>query len=157
MLNTWLHLLALTGYAGSVVGLWFVLLPAASQIKDPNGKAKLLAHGLKLYNPIQIGALGILILSGAFGITDLKAVYRESFTRELGFTFGLKLILSFLLIILSVYQSMGIAHRFVRRYEDGVPVSAAELESLVRGLRTSIIPIVILTLLTALVGVMMRR
>ena len=153
MLNSWLHLMALTVYLGSVLGLWLLLLPALSVIKDHEGRVKLLARGLKLYNPIQIGALGLLLISGAFQITDLKDAYRELFFKELGGPLGLKLILSFVLIILSIYQSMAVAHRFVRRYEGEEILSPQDTETVTRRLRVTTPAMFFLAIITALVGV----
>lgn len=156
MLNSWLHLIALTVYLGSLIGLGAMLLPALSIIKDHDEQTKLLARGLKIYNPLQIGALGVLVLSGAFQLTDLKAAYRELFFKELGVTLGLKLILSFVLIVFSIYQSMAVAHRFVRRYEGGEPLPPQELQSVARRLRVSTLSLLLLALITALLGVQMR-
>lgn len=157
MLSSWLHLMALVVYLGSVTGLWVILLPSLSVIKNHEGQVKLLAHSLRLYNPLQTGALGLLVLSGAFQITDLKAAYRELFIRELGETLGLKLILSFVLIVLSTYQTMGLAHRFVRRYEGGESLSPQELGSVVQRLRISTISILLVAVATLWLGVRLRR
>lgn len=156
MLSSWLHLVALAAYLGSIIGLWVMLLPALSEVKDHAARAKLFARSLKLYNPLQIGALGVLVISGAFQLTELKAAYRELFARELGATLGLKLALSFVLIILSVYQSMAVAHRFVRRYESEEPVTPQDLVSVARRLRILTVAILSLALVIALVGVRLR-
>lgn len=156
MLVSWLHLMSLAVYLGSVVGLWVMLLPALSAIRDPERQARLLARSLKLYNPLQTGALGLLVLSGAFQLTNLKAAYRELFIKELGMRLGLKLILSFVLIVLSIYQSMAVAHRFVRRYEGGEPSSPKELQSLARRLRVSTLSILLLAAITVWLGMRMR-
>ena len=153
MLNSWLHLMALTVYLGSVLGLWLLLLPALSVIKDHEGRVKLLARGLKLYNPLQNGALGLLVISGAFQITVLKDAYRELFIKELGVPLVLKLILSFVLIILSTYQSMAVAHRFVRRYEGEEILSPQDTETVTRRLRVTTPVMFFLAIITALVGV----
>ena len=156
MLSSWLHLIALAVYLGSLIGLWVMLLPGLSVLKNHEGQVKLLARSLKLYNPLQSGALGLLVLSGAFQLTDLKAAYRELFIRELGTTLGVKLILSFVLIILSTYQSMAVAHRFVRRYEGGEPISPHEVQSVAQRLKSSTLFILFLALVTLMVGVRMR-
>jgi len=156
MLSSWLHLTALAVYLGSVVALCMILLPALSVIKDHEGQMKLLARCLKLYNPLQTGILGLLVLSGALQLTALKATYRELFMKELGMTLGLKLALSFVLILLSVYQSMGVAHRFVRRYEGEERLSSRELGSVVQRLRVSALSILLLGLLTVWLGVRLR-
>src|ERR1043166_6451756 len=135
MLNGWLHLIALFAYFGSVVGLPAMLLPAVSTIKSHEDRLALLVRGLKLYNPLQVGALGILIFSGAFQLTELKAAYRELFVKQLGYNLSIKLLFAFFVVIFSVYQSMGVGHRFVRRQETGEPVSPRELENVTRRLR----------------------
>jgi uncharacterized membrane protein len=156
MFNSWLHVLSLTVYLGCLFGLWLLLLPAASALERHESKLELLARGLKLYNPLQVGALGILLFTGAFQLTDLKAAYRELFVKQLGYTLGLKLLFAFFLVIFSVYQSMGIAHRFVKRYEGGDPVTGDELDVMIRRLKSSNGLIVILALLTLWLGLRLR-
>ena len=156
MLNAWLHLLALIVYLGAVVGLWAILLPSAAAIETHEDRAGFLARALKIYNPLQVGALGIVIFSGAFQLTELKAMYRELFVRHLGYQLAVKLTFAFLLVIFSVYQSMGIAHRFVRRHEGGDAVSPQELDSLVRRLKSSHWCILILALITLWLGLGLR-
>ncbi len=156
MLISWLHLLSLTVYVGSLAGLWLVLLPALSAVQNHEEQVKLLARSLKLYNPVQTASLGILILSGAFQLTDLKAAYRELFLKELGMTLAWKLVFSFFLIIFSTYQSMAVAHRFVRRSEQGESFSAQELRSLTRRLKISSLAILLLAGATIWLGLRLR-
>jgi uncharacterized membrane protein len=156
MLVSWLHVAALAVYLGCLISLWIIVLPAISKANDLQGQAKLLARKLKLYNPLQTGALGVLVLSGAIQLTDLKAAYRESFARELGVILGIKLSLAFLLIILGIHQTMGVGHPFVRRFEAGEPISTQDIAKVVRRLKYSIPPLLLLTLLTAYMGLKMR-
>jgi len=153
MLNSWLHLLALAIYLGSLGGLWILILTPLPMIHNQNEQIEFLARSLKVYNPLLIGALGVLVLTGAFQITDLKASYRELFARELGVTLSLKLILSFVIIILSTYQSMGVALRFVRRWESEDSIQFKDIQSVANRLRGSTIILVFLTLITSLVGI----
>jgi len=156
MLNPWLHLTALVIYLGSLTSLWLILLPALGIIKSHEERLLLLARSLKLYNPLQIGVLGVLVLLGAFQITELKSVYREFFIKELGMTLGWKLVVSFVLILLSTYQSMGVAHRFVRRYEGGDGFLAEEVRSLSQRLRISTLLILPLALIAVWLGLRLR-
>lgn len=156
MLNSWLHLVALIVYLGAVFGFWLVLLPAVSTLDDREHKARLLARGLKFYNPLQIGALGILLFSGAFQLTELKAAYRETFVQQLGVALAIKLTLAFLVVLFSVYQSMGIGHRFVRRYEAGEAVSEQELDRVRRRLTMANWLILPLALMTVWYGLRLR-
>ena len=156
MLNSWLHLLALIVYLGAVVGLWAILLPSLTAIDRHEDRTSFLARALKIYNPLQVGALGILIFSGAFQLTELKAMYRELFVKQVGYQLAVKLTFAFLLVIFSVYQSMGIGHRFVRRHDGGDAVSPQELDSIVRRLKNAHWGILILALITLWLGLGLR-
>ena len=152
MLNAWLHLIALVVYLGAIMGLSLMLLPAMSAIDKHEDKVGFLARALKFHNPLQVGALGILLFSGAFQLTELKAAYRELFVKQLGYDLGIKLLFAFFLVIVSVYQSMGIGHRFVRRYEGGESVTPLELDSVTRRLRSSNWCILLLAVITLWFG-----
>src|ERR1051325_10065721 len=156
MLNGWLHLIALFVYLGAIVGLPAMLLPAVKTIERHDARLALLIRGLKLYNPLQVGSLGILIFTGAFQRTELKAAYRELFAKQLGYNLGMKLLFAFFLIIVSVYQSMGIGHRLVRTHESGEPVSEQQLSSVTRRLRSSTWVIMALAVITAWFGLRLR-
>ena len=156
MLNSWLHMVSLIVYLGAIVGLWAILLPSVSAIEKHDDKVGFLARGLKLYNPLQVGALGILIFTGAFQLTELKAAYRELFVKQLGYQLAVKLTFAFLLVIFSVYQSMGIGHRFVRRHEGGDAISSQELDSIIRRLKGAHWCILILALITLWLGLGLR-
>jgi uncharacterized membrane protein len=156
MLTSWLHLLGLTVYLGALIGLRFVLFPVLSGVQDHETRVALLSRTLKLYNPVQIGALGILVLTGAFQLTELKAVYRDLFLQQIGWSLAVKLGLSFFLIMISTYQAMGVGHRFVKRCELGDPVSPDDLQSVIRRLKGPVSPLLILAGLTAFLGLGMR-
>jgi uncharacterized membrane protein len=152
MLNSWLHLLALIVYLGAVVGLWAILLPSAAAIETHEDRAGFLARGLKYYNPLQVGALGILIFTGAFQLTELKAMYRELFVKQVGYQLAVKLTFAFLLVIFSVYQSMGIGHRFVKRQDSGAVVTPEELNLVIRRLKIANACIMTLAAITLWLG-----
>ncbi|HTN71877.1 MAG TPA: hypothetical protein VMO00_12410 [Methylomirabilota bacterium] len=152
MLNAWLHLIALIAYLGAIAGLYVILLPSLSVIDKHQDKVAFLARGLKFYNPLQVGALGILIFTGAFQLTELKAAYRELFVKQLGYQLGIKLLFAFLLVIFSVYQSMGIGHRFVRRHDGQESITPQELDSVIRRLQSSNWCIALLAVITLWFG-----
>jgi uncharacterized membrane protein len=156
VLNSWLHVIALTVYLGAVAALWAMLLPAASALDDRDNRAQFLIRGLKLYNPVQIGALGILLFTGAFQLTDLKAAYRELFVQQLGYSLGLKLCVAFFLVLFSVYQCMGVAHRVVKRHEGGERLTPVEIDSAIRKLKSLNWIILILALVTMWLGLRLR-
>lgn len=153
MLIFWLHLLALTVYLGSIVGFWVLVLYPLSGLQDHESQVVFLIRRLKVYNPLQIGALGVLIITGAFQLTDLKETHRALFTREIGESLSLKLLLAFFVIILITYQAMGVGHRFVRRSEAPEPVSPEEFRSVATKLRILTLLIFITTLVTVWVSI----
>jgi uncharacterized membrane protein len=152
MLNSWLHIIALVVYLGAIIGLWLILLPALPDVDDHEVRVQLLARGLKFYNPLQIGALGIILFTGAFQLTELKAAYRELFVQQFGYNLGVKLLFVFLLVIFSVYQSMGIGHRFVKQQESGAVITPQELNSVIRRLRLANACIMTLAAITLWLG-----
>src|SRR5262245_56913430 len=137
MLYSWLHLIALIVYLGAVVGFWVMLLPSVAILDKHEEKVRFLARGLKFSNPLQIGALGIMLFTGAFQLTELKAAYREMFVKQFGFNLGVKLLFAFLLVIFSVYQALGVGHRFVKRVEGGDEVKPEELGSIIHRLTSA--------------------
>ena len=73
-LTHWIHLLALATYFGTTLGLALQLLPAAEMVTDPALQRRVLARGLRPYNVLSVGALGVLVISGASSLTEWKAL-----------------------------------------------------------------------------------
>src|SRR5437867_7223743 len=99
-LTRWIHLLALATYFGTTLGLALQLLPAAEAVDDPALQRRLLARGLRPYNVLSIGALGVLVLSGASSLTEWKALLGRDFARLL-WRLVAKLSLTFALILVA--------------------------------------------------------
>src|SRR5262249_59013007 len=75
-----LHLLALASYLGSTLALVLVFLPATSVLdEDPALQRRVLARGLRPYNVLSVGALGVLILSGASSLAAWKQALCPAF------------------------------------------------------------------------------
>jgi uncharacterized membrane protein len=156
MFYSWLHLIALIVYLGAVVGFWLMLLPSVAILHNHEDKVRFLARGLKFYNPLQVGSLGIILFTGAFQLTELKAAYRENFIRALAYNLSIKLLFAFLLVIFSVYQALGIGHRFVRRVEGGDAVKPEELSSIIRRLKSANWLILVFAAITIWLGLRLR-
>jgi len=156
MFYSWLHLIALIVYLGAVVGFWLMLLPSVAILHNHEDNVRFLARGLKFYNPLQVGSLGIILFTGAFQLTELKAAYRENFIRALAYNLSIKLLFAFLLVIFSVYQALGIGHRFVRRVEGGDAVKPEELSSIIRRLKSANWLILVFAAITIWLGLRLR-
>jgi uncharacterized membrane protein len=131
-----LHLLALATYAGTTLALATMLLPAATAIDDVALQRTVLARGLRPYNVLSVGALGVLVMSGASGLTDLKALFGPGYETLLWPLVG-KLSLTFALVMVGTYISFGIAHRLVRAELGMLPVEPATQASMLRRIRSA--------------------
>ena len=156
MFYSWLHIIAMIVYLGAVVGFWLMLLPSVAILDTHDEKVRFLGRGLKFYNPLQVGALGIILFTGAFQLTDLKAAYRETFIKQLAYNLGIKLLCVFFLVIFSVYQALGVGHRFVKRVEGGDEVKPEELTSIIRRLKSANWLMLIFTAITLWLGLRLR-
>ena len=124
LLTRWVHLLAVA----------LVFLPAVEAVEDPALQRRLLARGLRPYNVLSVGALGVLVISGASGLTDMKAMLGPEFGRLLWRLVG-KLGLTFVLINVATYFSFGLAHRLVRAELGQLPVEAEKQAAMIRRMR----------------------
>ncbi len=152
MFYSWLHLIALVVYLGAVLGFWLMLLPALGVLEKHEERVSYFVRGLKFYNPLQVGALGILLFTGAFQLTEMKAALRETFLNYLAYKLGLKLLFAFLLVMFSVSQTLGVGHRFVRRVEGGDPVTPEQLNSIIRRMTSMNWCILLLAVITLWLG-----
>jgi len=128
-----LHVLAVATYLGSTVALVLVLLPAAAAIDDPALQRRVLARGLRPYNVLSVGALGVLILTGASSLTEWKRTLGPAYGRLLWPLAG-KLALTFTLTMVGTWLSFGLAHRLVRAELGALPVEPALQRSMVKRL-----------------------
>jgi uncharacterized membrane protein len=151
-----IHLLALAVYFGTTLALTQMLLPAAEAIADPALQRRALARGLRLYNVLSVGALGVLVISGASALTDWKAALGADFGRLLWRLVG-KLSLTFALILVSTYVSFGLAHRLVRAELGQLPVEPEKQAGMIRRMRSSAWLALALAVWTTWVGIRLGR
>ena len=156
ILTHWIHLLALSVYLGVTVGLVAVLLPAAEACGDPALQRRLLARGLRPYNVLSVGALGVLVISGASGLTDYKARFGPAFGRLL-WPLVWKLSLTFVLINVATYLSFGLAHRLVRAELGQLPVEPEKQAGMIRRMRSAAWLGIALAAWTAWIGLRLVR
>lgn len=145
LLSLWLHLLGLAVYFGSGITLVVMFFPMASRILLPQEQHRFLAQGLRIYNPLSIGALGVLLMTGAFNLTSYKAILGPQFFSRLGLVLGLKLLLVFLLINVSAFVSLGLGHRLVRMHLGGETIEPERLARTLKQMRTFTIVALVLT------------
>src|SRR5919198_94718 len=155
-LTRWVHLLGVAVYLGTTLAVALVFLPAMEAVEDPALQRRLLARGLRPYNVLSVGALGVLVISGASGLTDLKATLGREFGRLL-WPLVSKLSLTFILINVATYLSFGLAHRLVRAELGQLPVDGATQEAMLRRMRATAWLAVGLAAWTAWLGLRLLR
>ena len=151
-----LHVLALATYLGSTVALVLVLLPAAAAIDDAAMQRRVLARGLRPYNVLSVGALGVLILTGASSLTEWKRTLGPAYGNLLWPLFG-KLTLTFTLTMVGTWLSFGLAHRLVRAELGGLPVEPEQQRSMLKRLAGGAWLAIVLAVWTTWVGLSLGR
>ncbi len=135
-LTLWLHLTSLAAYFGATLAFVLVMLPAVEHLESHEERLEVLTSMLKRLNPLLIGVLGVLVMTGAFSLTAYKARLRSEFFTRIGEPLTLKLVLAFFLINGVTYGVFGLAHRIVRAVEWGDPVPPERLASMIRRMRS---------------------
>ncbi|HEY2385868.1 MAG TPA: hypothetical protein VGK30_02820 [Candidatus Binatia bacterium] len=136
-LTLWLHLVSLAAYFGATLAFVFVMLPAVERVEAHEERLQILTAMLKRLNPLVIGVLGVLVMTGAFSLTAYKARLRSEFFTRIGEPLTLKLILAFFFINGVTYVAFGLGHRIVRAVEWGDPVPPEKLASMIRRMRSA--------------------
>ena len=80
----WLHLCAMASYVGAQFAVIYMLMPAAETAHDESAWRASLITGFKFYNPFTIGMLGIVVITGAMRLTDLKAPMKFDYFARIG-------------------------------------------------------------------------
>lgn len=127
------HVLALAVYLGSTVALVLMLIPSAAAISDPALQRRVLARALRPYNLLSVGALGVLIMTGASSLTEWKRTLGPGYGQLLWPLVG-KLGLTFALTMVGTWLSFGIAHRLVRAELGGLEVEPERQRSMLKRL-----------------------
>lgn len=151
-LGLWLHVLGLVTYAGATLALVVMVIPAATLIADATLRRTVLARALRIYDPLAIAALGIIVMTGAINLTAYKEALRGEFFARLGWLLVYKLILAFCVVMVGTYITFGLGHRIVRSEMSGEPADGAWLGSMSRRLVYASVLLLILVAVTTWLG-----
>jgi uncharacterized membrane protein len=137
----WLHLCAMAAYVGAQFAVIYMLIPAAATAATETARRQSLIAGFKFYNPFTIAVLGIIVITGAMRLTDLKASMKFDYFARIGAVLELKLALAFLLIFIQTYITFGLAFRIGRQEEvaahgDGEAFTVEQINSMLRRIRS---------------------
>jgi len=76
--------------------------------EGPDLGVRLIVAGMRAFHPFYLACVGVLIMSGAFYLTDLKAGLGAAYFPRLARILGLKLLFVFILAMLASYQCFGV-------------------------------------------------
>ena len=151
-LGLWLHVLAVVIYGGATLAVVVMVIPAANAAGDPATRRAILVRALRIYDPLAIAVLGVLVMTGASNLTTYKAAMRGEFFERVGWLLVCKLSLAFLVIMVGTYITFGLAHRIVRAEGLGDPPDDVWLTSITKRLSVACILSVVLLALTVWLG-----
>jgi uncharacterized membrane protein len=137
----WMHLCAMAAYVGAQFAVIYMLIPAAETAPNETARRASLIAGFKFYNPFTIAVLGIIVITGAMRLTDLKASMKFDYFARIGAVLELKLALAFILIFIQTYITFGLAFRIGRQEEvaahgDGEAFTVEQVNSMLRRIRS---------------------
>lgn len=142
------HIVAVGVYLGATVLLGVAVETIGRRAVDASGRRQRFAELFRSYNPLAIGALGVVVMTGAWTLTPYKAALGAGYFAQVGSVLAGKLALAFAVILFATWVCFGICHRMVRADQGALPVTDAELRNVLRRLRMAIWLTVGLTLVT---------
>ena len=151
-LGLWVHVLAVVVYGGATLAVVAMVIPAANGAPDAASRRAILVRALRIYDPLAIAVLGVVVMTGASNLTSYKAQMRGEFFARVGWLLVFKLSLAFMVIMVGTYITFGLAHRIVRAEALGDPPDDAWLTSMTRRLSMACILAVVLLAVTVWLG-----
>lgn len=142
------HIVGLATWLGATVLLGVLIETVGQSSADAFGRRRRFAEIFQVYNPVAIGALGVVVVTGGWALTPYKQALGSGYFASIGGALIGKLALAFLLIMMATWITFGICHRVVRANQGALPVTDAGLDGLVRRLRYAIWLTVIAALAT---------
>ncbi len=143
----WIHVIAAVVWVGGNLILAMVIVPHFRQNLPPVQRIKLLTQIGKRFEPVVWGCIGVLFFTGIVNIffsVDITSAspISDAFMR----TLLIKIVLFFVLIILTVLHSMIFAPRLAAAIED-LDLTLEELPPEIKPLRTQ------MSVISSLMGV----
>jgi uncharacterized membrane protein len=111
VLLAFLHTVAVAVYWGGTVFLGAVLIPVLRRRGLDADGMHLLAGVLRIFHPVGLASLGLLVLTGAVALTPHKEGLGPEYVPRLLGVLAVKLLLVFVLILVSSYQYLALGPR----------------------------------------------
>ncbi len=109
------HILGVAVYLTAGLLATVALSAARRRYRDQDELRQRCAVLLRIYSPVAIAALGLVIMTGAWSLTGLKESLGAQYFSAFGRALAVKLALSFLITMLTVGAAMGIGLPIVKQ------------------------------------------
>jgi len=131
--------MAVAVYLGGTIVLGAVVIPVLKRRGMDAVGRQLLVGMIRIFHPLSLAALGVLILTGALALTSVKEMLGPEYMSRLFGVLGLALLLVFVLLMVSSYQFFAIGLKLLRSLpsgaEEATGLSSEEWNRLVRRLQ----------------------
>jgi uncharacterized membrane protein len=148
----WVHLAATGLFVGATAGVALFAVPAANRVVAVEERRRRLARALRLYDPLAIALLGIMVMTGAWSVTSIKQDLGQAYFASFGEHLAWKLASAFLTVMAGTYLTMGLGHRLVRSQDFEEPIDERRLAGVLTRLRATAWVTIALTGLTIVVA-----
>ena len=119
MFLAYLHTMAVAVYLGGTILLGAVVIPVLKRRGMDAAGRQLLVGVIRIFHPLSLAALGVLVLTGAVALTSLKETLGPEYMSRLFGVLALKLFLVFILLMVSSYQFFAIGLKLLRSLPPG--------------------------------------
>jgi uncharacterized membrane protein len=133
----WVHLLSTGVFVGATAALPLFVVPRARRQPEPVARRSSVSRALRIYDPLAIALLGIMVMTGAWSVTGYKQNLGTDYFATFGHHLAWKLGLAFLVVMTGTYVCFGLGHRLVRQEDWGEPVDERKLSGMLSRLSAS--------------------
>lgn len=137
----------------------FIAVPLANRFLEGELRTKFIRWNIKYYSPFLLLMLSIVVVTGAWRLTDYKIVLGLQYFQDVSTVLIIKLILFFVVYILAAYQSFGLGLRVTGQGDKAMEdsVDAAIVDGVFKKMKwIAVINLIVMTA-TAYVGLELSR
>jgi len=153
------HLVPWSLGMGAVFYFAFIAVPVANRLLEAPQRTQFIRWNIKYYSPFFLLMLSIMVVTGAWRLTDYKIVLGMQYFQDVSTVLIIKLCLFFVVYILAAYQSFGLGLRVTGQGDKAMddPVSAELVDKTFSKMRVIAIINLVLMTATAFVGLELSR
>lgn len=132
------HLLGVAVFVGASVLLALLIPAIGSGSATPVERRARYASVMRVYSPLTVLALGVVVMTGAWSLTPYKQALGPEYFAAVGSQLAGKLSIAFFVVMFGVYVCMGIGLRLVRASDGAAPVTEPSLKRQVMRMQITI-------------------